>query len=255
MRQCCKQQSYRGFESDALRCADCDDLYSYNEHAKTPEKRHILTSQGPRGNGSCAPKEAILPVCSGFFSEPDVVNSIGEYTLVSVNTQKAIVPFWVRSTDLDCRAAAGPSAGQSITPPAHDRTKDGYVWKEGKRIGWVDSSETFYRLDQLVDGRSTSPSAKAGVKGRKVTGTLDFSVLEAQQETAKPPGAALERTGDGFVWRDGQRIGWVDTTASIFYRLDQLDLAKDRPPSPKSGQAGAVIEANNLSDAVSRALP
>jgi hypothetical protein len=197
--------------------------------------------------------------CISLNNRPvvDVVNRIGQYSLVSINTAKAIVPFWVRSSDLDCSAVPSgvPSTTPSLPRSDYDRTEDGYVWKHGTRIGWVDPSETFYRLDQLVDGRSSTPAAKAGEKGRKVTGTLDFSVIEAQQEAAKPPGWELERTGDGFVWRDGKRVGWVDSTGSAFYRLDQLDFTDGQLPSPRSGQTGTVIQANNLTDAVRRALP
>lgn len=184
-----------------------------------------------------------------------VIEKFDDAVQVTITTKTEIIPFWVNPYALDCSPV--PQSVSAGTPPfrsAYERTGDGFVWKEGKRIGWVDDgSGTFYRLDQIEIGKSEKPTIKANSVGIKIQSNLDAAVLASEQAATAPPGASLERTGDGFVWRAGKRIGWVDTSASVYYRSDQIELGSDQKARPKQGEAGSPIEEGRLFEAVVRA--
>ena len=184
-----------------------------------------------------------------------VIEKFDDAVQVTITTKTEIIPFWVNPYALDCSPVPpSVSAGTPQFRSAYERTGDGFVWKEGKRIGWVDDgSGTFYRLDQIEIGKSEKPIIRANSAGVKIQSNLDAAVLASEQAVAAPPGASLERTGDGFVWQAGKRIGWIDASASVYYRSDQIELGSDQIVRQKQGETGSPIEGGRLFEAVARA--
>lgn len=193
--------------------------------------------------------------CVSLSDKPTVrvIERFGDVTKVTITTKNSIIPFWVKTYALDCTSG---SPGK-VTPQfrsAYEQTSDGFVWKGGKRIGWVDdNSATFYLADQIVIVGSTKPIIKVGSTGIKILTNLDAAILGADQAAATPPEASLERTADGIVWRGGKRIGWIDPSASTYYRVDQIDFGPDKSARPKQGAVGMPVEQGRVLDAVVRA--
>lgn len=182
-----------------------------------------------------------------------VIERYNQDVKVTITTQSSIVPFWVSSLSLDCSPrSAGTSMPQPRSP--YEQTSDGFVWKEGKRIGWVDdNTSTFYRADQIEVAGSARPTVKTGSTGVKIQTNLDAAILGADQVAAKPPEANLDRTADGFIWRAGKRIGWIDASTSNYYRIDQVELGADESARPKQGEIGSQVVQGRLADAVAAA--
>lgn len=144
---------------------------------------------------------------------------------------------------------------QIVSIPGMDITKDGYVWRNGKRVGWVDlSKRQFYRLDQVSESNG-SPQPRPRQSGEsieKAAGALSTS------DPGRPAGslaATYDRTRDGFVWHSGKRIGWIDPADSRFYLIKDLLIGSaNTPPKPSSTAKGVLVRNNDVADAVKRAM-
>jgi hypothetical protein len=166
------------------------------------------------------------------------------------------------------RSAAPPKAPDTwATVPEGSRlspTKDGYVWRNGARVGWVDQKTlTYYRLDQLeIQGDAPRP-IKGAAGERFSVGGLEAVVEKGVRETGqKVDGSSaqksgsiqkVERTADGFVWSSGRRVGWVDDKSSTYYRMDQITLRGEDRPTPRAGMLGLKVVDGDLNDAVHKA--
>lgn len=149
------------------------------------------------------------------------------------------------------------SDGSRLSP-----TKDGYVWRNGNRIGWVDQrSLTYYRLDQLeVQGGTPKPLNSAAGE-RFVPGALEAAVEKSGggQQANSPPAQKVEgiqkveKTADGFVWSSGRRIGWLDAASSMYYRMDHLTLRGEERPTPRPGKDGVKVVDGKLLEAARKA--
>lgn len=142
-------------------------------------------------------------------------------------------------------------------------TKDGYVWRNGARLGWVDQKAlTYYRIDQL-ESRGDTPRPFTGAIGERFSaGELGAAVEKAervsgQQQTIDSSPAQkskviqqLEKTADGFVWSSGRRLGWVDDRSSTYFRMDQVTSSSGDRPTPRSGVVGLKVIGGNLNEAV-----
>lgn len=211
------------------------------------------TSDGLRTSISATNADQLRSVgCVRLTDKPkvDVIEKIGDQARVTITTPSAIIPLWIRSYSLDCSPAPANSRGTQF-PSTYQQTGDGFVWKEGKRIGWVDAdSSTFYRIDQITIAGTDKPVIKPREVGSKISTNLDAAIVGSEQAMAAPLETALERTADGFVWRNGKRIGWIDAAAATYYKIDQLTLVRDLPPRPKDGVIGSSIAQGRLVDAV-----
>lgn len=58
--------------------------------------------------------------------------------------------------------------------------------------------------------------------------------------------SSTEITADGFVWKGGARIGYVDRKGATFYSIDQINAEPDGRVSIKEGQVGVKMTAANL---------
>jgi hypothetical protein len=74
--------------------------------------------------------------------------------------------------------------------------------------------------------------------------------LRAPTDLASPQNPKLERTGDGFVWRDGKRIGWI--SGATFYPMAALDIVGEKV-TPKPGRGGIAIASGDLDAAIAQA--
>jgi hypothetical protein len=144
-------------------------------------------------------------------------------------------------------------------------TKDGYVWRTGTRIGWVDQKALiYYRIDQL-ENRGDAPRPLKGAVGERFSmGELGSAVERAErtsgQQAVDSPAPAksktiqqLEKTADGFVWSSGRRLGWVDDKTSTYFRIDQVRVSGGDRPTPRSGLVGMRIVDGDLHEAVRQA--
>lgn len=193
--------------------------------------------------------------CTKLDGKPriHVVDQYSDVTKITITTANSIVPLWISTWSLDC-SPGGSSTGAPHFPSAHQKTGDGFVWKEGKRIGWVDdASSTYYRLDEIVIEGQAQPRLKPGVSGTKIVSTLDAAIMGLDRPPSEPAGSPLEQTADGFVWRSGKRIGWLDTSTGAYYRLDQIEIRPDYTARPKSGEVGVHLRSGDLREAVARA--
>jgi len=224
-------------------------MKSFNEVA-------CSTSNGRKTSISATNSEQLRSVgCLYLTDKPTVrvIEKIGDVAKVTITTASSIIPIWVKTYSLDC-APAQPGTAAPQFRSAYQQTGDGFVWKDGHRIGWVDEqSATFYRIDQIVVTGPSKPIVKSNAVGVKILTNLDAAILGADQAAAKPPEAALDRTADGFIWRGGKRIGWVDASTSTYYRVDQMELGEDKSMRPKQGEIGNMIEQGRLLEAVARA--
>ena len=203
-------------------------------------------------------KTAVLAPGSGCsrinpYVRVDLVETRGAYAKI-VTPEMAL---WINQLTLDCGQPAPTFVTPSPPPATVEVTRDGFAWKAGKRVGWVDLGvPAFYLLEQ-IDLNTDPPTPKPKEVGWDLN--RETMAQEIDAYLRNPPARAsvrsgLERTGDGFVWRAGRRIGWVNSEGSMFYPLSQVDLATE-PPRPKSNAAGFNIVGGAIDFAVQRAEP
>lgn len=214
------------------------------------------TSNGLKASASATNADQLQSVgCVKLTDKPivRVIDKFDAFSKVTITTKSSIVPFWVYNHDVQCGpVSSSPSTPQF--PSAYQETRDGFVWKDGSRIGWVDwQTNNYYRLDQLVVSGSSSPALKPNASGTKITSTLDAAVRSADQVATASPESTLDQTGDGFVWKSGKRIGWVGTSPPKFFRIDQIEISMDRSAAPKQGEEGTPIIEGRLFEAVTKA--
>lgn len=127
-------------------------------------------------------------------------------------------------------------------------TGDDFVWLNGKRIGYLDrQGPAFYRLDQLDLGNPERPVPKTGESGVRLNSGNEAaqidSYLRIPTNDAPTATSKIEKTVDGFVWRDGKRIGWV--TGAVFYPIEALNISGESITT-KPGAFGVAIVSDDL---------
>jgi hypothetical protein len=204
----------------------------------------------------------------------EIADTRGNYIRIRTLPPKPELWLWIKPSDLACTALETAPAAPSVYQRKYliEITGDNFVWKGGQRIGWVDArGPTFYWIQDLELTGPMGPMPKAGAKGQKVGGRdktrddVDNIVVAkdrldvAKVDPAKPeqrqfesPKPSLEKTGDGFVWRSGQRIGWVDAAKLAFYPLDAIEVSGDSV-RPKAGATANPIVGGDLTAAVTSA--
>ncbi len=85
-----------------------------------------------------------------------------------------------------------------------------------------------------------------------MTSTFNWVMADIDSGSRSPPDFEIERTGDGYVWVDGLRIGWIDPSNPLYYRLDQLETTIDIP-LPKRGEIGFIINGGDVKGTAIRA--
>ena len=136
-------------------------------------------------------------------------------------------------------------------------TSDGFVWKNGSRIGWIDGNgPTFYWTVQLTMAPDARPIPKPNQTGQRLS---PYDVAREADEYIKSPKdfvaarkPTVEKTGDGFVWSNGARIGWVDAIRSSYFRINQLSRLSEERPVPKPGEVGEPIVSGDIMSAIER---
>ncbi len=123
-------------------------------------------------------------------------------------------------------------------------------------IGYLDRrSQTFYRIEQLDLSDQNRPVPKAGEIGAHLDAGNEAIQIDGHLQAPKVNSTGsrrskYEKTADGFVWREGKRIGWVIGT--VFYPASMLDIVGEKV-APRSGSAGIMIVSDNLDAAVAEA--
>ena len=192
----------------------------------------------------------------------NVVDRIGAKLRVSIVIPNQIVALWMSELSVECAkpgtqstvldlGSDHPPASKTKVPPGFEMTEDHYVWRNGRRLGWFDvASKVLFRPDQVsTSGSDITP--KRGERGRKITSVFDWAMADIDSGSSNPPDFEIERTGDGYVWVDSQRIGWVDPSGPLYYRLDQLETTD--VPHPRQGETGFTINGGDIKGTAIRA--
>jgi hypothetical protein len=186
-----------------------------------------------------------------------IIESEGYFVRIRTQAPFPEIALWIFKNDVQC-APLVPARPSSPPEPALliDVTGDGYVWQNGRRIGYVDSAgkgpAVFYLMEQL-DLSKDPPTPKPGENGKNVSREKvkqDVNELVRPKSKLELPNLTVEKTGDGFVWRGGQRVGWLDGTGSIYFRIDQVDIVGG-VAKPKIGEHGEAVQ-GSLAEVVER---